>query len=266
VSGVAVDFLSRAVNSSRARLTEAEHTVPLSKLEERIWELTPTRSLEAAMRDPGRMHVIAEMKKASPSSGKLSRMYKPSAVAEIYRDAGASAVSVLTEPEHFAGELTHLAKAGSAGIPVLREDFLVSPYQVAESRAAGADGIHLIVAALGEVGLRQMLQTANRYGLASLVEAHDEEEIGIAAACGVRIISVNSRDLRTLRVDMKKSLRLAKHLPRDATRVAQSGISRPEQVRELRAAGYDAILVGEALMTTEDPGALLISLMQAGAA
>jgi indole-3-glycerol phosphate synthase len=258
------DFLARAVAASRARLAEAEGEVALSTLDARIFTLPPPRSLEGALRGAGRVHVIAEMKRASPSAGPLAEAYDPAAIAREYRDGGASAISVLTEPEHFGGDLTHLRAAGSAGLPVLRKDFLVSPYQVAESRAAGADGVLLIVAALGEVGLRQMLQSCSRYGLAALVEIHDEEDLEMASGCGARIIGVNARDLRTLRVDPDRLLRLAEALPRDCIRVAESGVSRPDQVRALRAARYDAVLVGEALMRADRPRALLADLAAAG--
>jgi indole-3-glycerol phosphate synthase len=264
VSGETKDFLSRAVAASRARLTEAENETSLASLDARIWSLPAVRSLEAALRGAGRLHVLAEMKRASPSAGTLADSYDPERIALAYRDGGASAISVLTEPDHFGGDLAHLLPAGAAGLPVMRKDFLVSPYQVAEARAAGADAVLLIVAALGEVGLRQMLQARAKYGMSALVEIHDEDDLDAAAGCGARIIGVNCRDLRTLKVDPDRCLKMADLLPRDCIRVAESGVSRPDQIRALRAARYDAVLVGEALMRSAAPAALLAELVAAG--
>jgi indole-3-glycerol phosphate synthase len=258
------DFLARALSASRARLTEAETEIPLSTLDEKIWTMHPVRSLEAALRGAERLHVIAEMKRSSPSAGLLRPTYEPSAIAAVYRDGGASAVSVLTEPDHFGGDLAHLHLAREAGLPVLRKDFLVSPYQVAEARVAGADAVLLIVAALGEVGLRQMLQARMRYGMSAIVEVHDEEDVEVAADCGARIIGVNCRDLHTLTVDPERCFRLAELLPKDCIKVAESGVVGPEQVKALRAARYDAVLVGESLLRAADPRGLLEEMVAAG--
>lgn len=258
------DFLARAVAASRARIVEAEGEIPLSALEAKIWDLPPARPFESALRGAERIRIIAEMKRASPSAGTLATAYDPASLAAAYRDGGASALSVLTEPDHFGGDLDHISQAGKAGLPVLRKDFLVSPYQVAEARMAGADAVLLIVEALGEVGLRQMLQAAGRYGLAAIVEVHDEEDLEAAAGCGARIIGVNCRDLRSLKVDPERAIRLAAHLPRHVVRVAESGVSHPDQVRALRSAQYDAVLVGEALMRSNRPEALLKALIAAG--
>lgn len=258
------DFLSRAVAASRARLTEAENEFPLSTLDAKVWTMPPVRPLEAALRGAERLHVIAEMKRSSPSAGLLRQTYEPAAIAATYRDGGASALSVLTEPDHFGGDLSHLHLARGAGLPVLRKDFLVSPYQVAEARVAGADAVLLIVAALGEVGLRQMLQARMRYGMSALVEVHDEEDVEVAADCGARIIGVNCRDLRTLSVDLERCFRLAELLPKDCIKVAESGVVGPDQVKALRAAHYDAVLVGESLLRADDPKALLEKMVEAG--
>jgi len=265
VTGPTGDFLAKAVAASRARVAEVELEAPLSAMEEILWNLPPARTLESALRGAERLHVIAEMKRSSPSAGILSKSYDPRRIAAEYAKGGASALSVLTEPDHFGGELAHLKLAGTAGLPVLRKDFLVSPYQVAESRIAGADAVLLVTAALGEVGLRQMLQAAGKYGLSALVEVHGEEDLEIAAGCGARIIGVNCRDLRTLKVDPDRCLRLAPHLPRSVLRVAESGVSTTDQVRALRKAQYDAVLVGQALMKAHDPAEALSKLAAAGA-
>ena len=185
-------------------------------------------------------------------------------IAGAYADGGASAISVLTEPKKFKGHLDHLRQARVAGVPVIRKDFIVSPYQVAESRAAGADAVLLIVAALGEVGLRQLLQACDRYAIGALVEVHDEGDLHTALRCRARIIGVNARDLRTLTVDPERCRRLAPILPKNVIRVAESGVSSPEQMAGLRESGYDAALIGEALMRAADPAALLTELLASG--
>lgn len=264
MSGETKDFLAKVIAASRARVAAVEMATPLAAMEELIWNLAPARSLEAALRGAERLHVIAEMKQASPSAGSLSTAYDPRRIAAEYLKGGASALSVVTEPDHFKGDVAHLKLAGTSGLPVLRKDFLVSPYQVAEARIAGADAVLLIVAALGEVGLRQMMQAAGRYGLAALVEVHDEEDVETASSCGARIIGVNCRDLRTLKVDADRCVRFAPLLPRSVLRVAESGVATPEQVRALRKARYDGVLIGEALMRSTEPAATLQALVAAG--
>jgi indole-3-glycerol phosphate synthase len=266
MTGEARDFLARAVASSRARVAALEMETPLSEMEETIWNLPPALSMEGALRGAERLHVIAEMKRASPSAGTLAAGYDPRRLAAEYLKGGASAISVLTEPDLFGGEIAHLKLAGTATLPILRKDFLVSPYQIAEARIAGADAVLLIVAALGEVGLRQMMQAAGKYGLSAIVEIHEEAEIGMAAGCGARILGVNCRDLRTLKIDPDRCHRLAPLLPRSVLRVAESGVSSTEEVRALRKALYDGVLIGEALMRSSDPAARLRALVEAGGA
>jgi len=260
------DFLAKAIVSSRDRVTALEMETPLSEMEETIWNLPPALSMEGALRGAERLHVIAEMKRASPSAGRLSASYDPRRIAADYLSGGASAISVLTEPDLFGGEIAHLKLAGTAGLPVLRKDFLVSPYQIAEARIAGADTVLLIVAVLGEVGLRQMMQAAGKYGLSAIVEVHEESDLEMAAGCGARIIGVNCRDLRTLKVDPHRCHRLAPLLPRSVLRVAESGVSTAEEIRRLRKARYDGVLIGEALMRSSDPAGTLRSFVEAGSA
>lgn len=260
----ASDFLSRATAASRKRLAAAESARPIAELDAAIGDLPPARSLEAALRQPGQVNIIAEMKKASPTAGLLAENFVPRVIAGTYAEGGASAISVLTEPRKFKGHLDHLRQARGAGVPVLRKDFIVSSYQVAESRAAGADAVLLIVAVLGEVGLRQLLQACDRYGLSALVEIHDEADLETARRCRARIIGVNARNLRTLKVDPEWCHRLAPLLPRDVIRVAESGVSSPAQMVLLRQSGYDAALIGEALMRAGEPAALLAELLASG--
>jgi indole-3-glycerol phosphate synthase len=258
------DFLSRAAAASRKRLAAAETARPLAELSGVIHDLPPARSLEAALRQPGQVSIIAEIKKASPSAGLLAENFEPRLIAGTYADGGASAISVLTEPRKFMGHLDHVRQARVAGIPVLRKDFIVSSYQVAESRVAGADAVLLIVAMLGEVGLRQLLQACDRYAIGALVEIHDEQDLEIALRCRPRIIGVNARNLRSLEVEPELCHQLAEALPRNLIRVAESGVSSPEQMAALRQSGYDAALIGQALMQAPEPAALLAELLSAG--
>ena len=211
--------------------------------------------------------VIAECKRRSPSKGILRENYDPAAIAAGYAAAGAAAISVLTEPTFFDGSLAHLeAVRAAVNIPVLRKDFIVTPYQLAEARAAGADAALLIAAALDDGALNELLRAAESFGLDALVEVHDEPELERAVAAGACIIGVNSRNLHTLSVDTGVLHALAPRIPRGVVAVAESGIRDAETIRALRDAGYRGFLVGERFMTAEDPGSALKALMTGAAA
>jgi indole-3-glycerol phosphate synthase len=208
-----------------------------------------------------RLHVIAECKRRSPSRGVLRNEYDPVAIARAYTAAGAAAISVLTEPTFFDGAPDHLRAVRSAvAAPLLRKDFIVSEYQVAEAAALGADAVLLIVAALDQPALRRMMASAEAFGLACLVEAHESDEVKRAVDAGARIIGVNSRNLRTLAVDHAVLDRAASMLPAGVTAVAESGIKSSDDIRRLSDAGYHAFLVGERLISQPDPGAALQAL------
>lgn len=205
--------------------------------------------------------IIAECKRRSPSRGILRAAYDPAAHASAYADAGAAAVSVLTEPTFFDGDLSHLEAVRSAvGLPVLRKDFVVTEYQVHESAAVGADAVLLIVSALDDERLAALHHLATHLGLAVLVEVHDGDELHRALTAGARIVGVNSRNLRTLAVDLEVIERLAPAIPDDVIAVAESGIRTGDDLRRFSALGYDAFLVGEQLITRDDPGAALQEL------
>jgi indole-3-glycerol phosphate synthase len=214
--------------------------------------------------------LIAECKKASPSRGIMVGDYDPVNLALAYERGGAGMISVLTEPRRFLGSNDELcAVRGAVGLPVLRKDFIVDPYQVLESWAIGADAILLIVAALAEAQLLELAAAARELGLGVLVEAHDEEEIERARAAKSGAIGVNSRDLRDFTVDPRRAAALFGLLPEDALRVAESGMKEPRDAAALRAAGFDAFLVGEALATARDPekaARAFASALAAGAA
>jgi indole-3-glycerol phosphate synthase len=214
-----------------------------------------------ALRSGEPPRVIAECKRRSPSRGILRADYDPAAHARAYASAGAAAISVLTEPTFFDGSLDHLRAVRSAvAVPLLRKDFIVSEYQLHEAVAAGADAVLLIVGALDDAELRQLHSRAQDLGLACLVEVHDVEEARRALDAGARIIGVNSRNLRTLTVDLGVLDAVGAVLPSEITAVAESGIKSSDDLGRLTHAGYKAFLVGERLITQPDPGEALIEL------
>jgi indole-3-glycerol phosphate synthase len=206
--------------------------------------------------------VIAECKRRSPSRGILRQSYTPAVIARGYEQAGAAAISVLTEPSFFDGAIEHLeAVAETVAIPVLRKDFIVSDYQLLEARACGASAVLLIVAALEPAALRQLHERATTLGLDVLVEVHAEEELAIALDAGASIIGVNNRNLRTLAVDVTTSERMVARLPRGVLAVSESGLRTAEDLIRLQRLGYTAFLMGERFMTEPDPGAALHGLL-----
>ena len=215
-----------------------------------------------ALAAPGRVRVIAECKRRSPSRGILRADYDPAAIARQYAAAGATGISVLTEPTFFDGALDHLrAVRGAVATPILRKDFFVDELQILEAQAAGADAILLIVAALDDTTLRRLLVTAETRGLAALVEVHTDAELSRALDAGARLIGVNSRNLKTLAVSLDTAIALGARLGSGVVGVAESGIRTRADVDALRAAGYHAFLVGERFMSQPDPGAALAELM-----
>jgi len=219
------------------------------------------RSL-AARRQDG-IAVIAELKKASPSKGLIRAEFHPAELAAELEASGAAALSVLTDEEFFQGSLNNLREASAAvSIPCLRKDFIVDPFQLLEARANSADAVLLIVAALSPHELAALSVAARDHGLDVLCEVHDSDELQRAVDAGCDLIGVNTRDLRTFKVDLQTAFRLADRFPKNAVRVAESGVHSGEDVSQLRAAGYDAFLVGESLMRAERPGEALRSLLE----
>jgi indole-3-glycerol phosphate synthase len=211
----------------------------------------------------GASRIIAECKRRSPSRGILRADYEPAAHARAYADAGAVAISDLTEPTFFDGTPEHLRQVRAAvDLPLLRKDFIVTEYQLIEAAALGADAALLIVGALDQGQLTTLLRAAEKLSLAALVEVHDLDELGRAVDAGARLIGVNSRNLRTLSVDPEVLDRVAAHLPREVTGVAESGIRTREDIARLQQVGYHAFLVGERLIAQPDPGAALRELQR----
>ena len=219
---------------------------------------------EAALGRPDRLNVIAECKRRSPSRGVLRADYDAAAIARGYAGAGAAAISVLTEPTFFDGSLEHLqAVRHAVDVPLLRKDFIVSQYQLLEAKAAGADAVLLIVAALHQPELTLLATQAAALGLDVLVEVHEADEVSRAIDAGARIIGVNNRNLRTLTVDVHRSETVIARIPHDVIAVAESGLRSAEDLLRLRQLGYRAFLIGERFMSMEDPGAELQALLDA---
>jgi indole-3-glycerol phosphate synthase/phosphoribosylanthranilate isomerase len=258
--------LGRIVMRRREQLLVTMRERPLEVLRREGRSQAPVRSLAAALTRPDRFNVIAEFKRRSPSRGVIREDLHPVAVAQAYEIGGAAALSVLTEEQFFGGSLADLQEAHAATLlPTLRKDFLVEPYQVWEAWQAGADAVLLIVAALPGRELERMLRTAQEAGLEALVEVHDEGELRRAMHAGARLLGVNNRDLKTMKVDLATSLALIDRIPDHVVAVAESGLRTGHDLRRLRNAGFDAFLVGEHLMLSGDPGHALDALLREAA-
>lgn len=250
----------------RQRVAEDRRRHPLDQMRAAARAVPPPRPFAAALSRPGRVNVIAEHKRRSPSRGTIREDLTPEDVARRYEAAGAAALSVLTDEPLFGGRLEHLAAAREATtLPCLRKDFLVDPWQIWEARAAGADAVLLIVAAVGDDELKTLLETAGAADLDALVEVHNRGELDRALGAGARIVGVNSRNLKTMEVSLETAISLSSAIPGGVVKVAESGIRTGEDVRRLREAGFDALLIGERLMSAPDPGGALRSLIEESA-
>ena len=238
---------------------------PLAAVERLALAQAPARDALAALAPAERVKIIAEVKRASPSRGDLAEIPDPARQARLYEEGGASAISVLTERRKFKGSLADLeAVKASVALPVLRKDFIASPYQVLEARAAGADLVLLIVAALDQSLLAELHALTLELGMTPLVETHSLDEVHRAADVGARLVGVNARNLSTFELDRDLFGRLAEHIPADAVKIAESAVLRPDDVAHYRAAGADVVLIGEALVTG-DPVTTLQAFLAAGA-
>ncbi len=258
------DLLATIVAAAR-RITDVRASrTPAEALTRTVSRRPDGARFEAALRAGGRPlapRIIAECKRRSPSRGILREAYDPAVHARAYAAAGAAAISVLTEPTFFDGAPDHLVVVRAAvDVPILRKDFIVTEYQLLEAAAWGADAVLLIAGALSPADLRHLMEKAETLGLAALVEVHDAEQLQIALDCGARTIGVNSRNLRTLGVDMHVLDTLATRLPSSVIAVAESGIRTTADLDRLAGAGYHACLVSERLITQPDPGAALREL------
>lgn len=248
-----MNILDRIVASTRERVDKDKKAGLSSEIAKRGEPLRFERSLRRT-----EMSFICEVKKASPSKGVIAEDFPYMDIAREYEDAGAAAISVLTEPEFFQGSDRYLTKIREiVNIPLLRKDFIIDPFQIEQSALLGADAILLICAILTPAQLAAYIQRADSFGLSCLVEAHDEAELYMALDAGARVVGVNNRDLRSFKVDTGNSVRLRKLAPSDVIFVSESGIGTSEDVRLLIQNGVDAVLIGETLMRSPDKKAAL---------
>ncbi|MEO6928768.1 MAG: indole-3-glycerol phosphate synthase TrpC [Casimicrobiaceae bacterium] len=266
-SGARADILARIVADKAEEVIAARIAQPLGDVEATARALEPARDFVGAIRSrvtSRRAAVIAEIKKASPSRGVLRDDFEPAAIAASYAQAGAACLSVLTDAKYFQGADTFLVAArGACALPVLRKEFIVDEYQVAQSRALGADAILLIVGALDDAQLAAFEARAMDYGMAVLVEVHDARELERALCLRTPLVGINNRDLKTFNVSLSTTLDLLTKVPAERIVVTESGIGTPQDVALMRSRGVAAFLVGEALMRVADPGAGLAALFGA---
>jgi indole-3-glycerol phosphate synthase len=259
----APDLLLRLVDEARAEVEQRKNVRSEAELERLAAAIPPARDFGGALRATsrgvaGRLAVIAEMKRRTPTMGVLSEDYDPGRLAATYEAAGATAISVLCQETSFGGHPDHLAAARAASeLPIMRKDFVVTEHQVLEARAEGADAVLLIASALSDARLAELLTLARGLGMEALVEVHDEAEVDAAMTVGATVVGVNHRDLTTFRVDIGLTEQLRPLVPPHVLYVAESGIHEEGDARRMREAGADAILVGEALMRASDSGAVL---------
>jgi indole-3-glycerol phosphate synthase len=266
VSGQAPSVLERILGSTREEVARRKQAQPTEQLQDAIAGAPEPRGFRAALTRPG-IAVIAEFKRRSPSAGELRAGAELPAIVAAYERGGASALSVLTEEANFSGSLADLRQAREvSSLPALRKDFVVDEHQLLEARAAGADAVLLIVAALEDAALAQLQDAARGLGLDVLVEVHDGRELDRALALGADLIGVNNRDLRDFSVDVGRTLQLREAIPPGVAVVSESGIASVGQLRELERGGVDAVLVGEALMRAPDPERALLALLGEGVA
>jgi indole-3-glycerol phosphate synthase len=264
-------ILDRILERTRAEVERRKVRTPLARLEAACAAAPPPRDFAAAIRRAaaaprrqGPIRIIAEVKKASPSRGVIREDFDPVALAQDYAKAGARGISVLTDAPFFHGSLQDLAAVRAAvALPVLRKDFHLEAYQLWEARAAGADAVLLIVAALADPALRDLLALARALSLTALVEVHTGDELERALGAGAEVIGINNRNLATFQVALDTTFDLAPRVPADRVLVSESGIGSPEDVRRLAEAGADAVLVGEGLLRHADVGAALRRLADA---
>jgi indole-3-glycerol phosphate synthase len=264
LSTSAPDLLEAILAATRRIVDGRRAREPFADVERRARARRPNgQRFQEALARSGRLNIIAECKRRSPSRGVLRLRYDAPAIATAYAAAGAAAVSVLTEPTFFDGLPEHLrAVRAAVTIPLLRKDFIVDHYQLVEAVADGADAVLLIVAAMHDETLTRLQQQARAMGLATLVEVHNTEELDRALNVGATIVGINNRNLRTLDVDLRVSDEIAARLPADVIAVSESGLGAAADLHRLQSIGYRAFLIGERFMTADDPGQALSALLR----
>jgi len=249
-------ILDRIVAHKKLEIDVQKRDVPLDEIKKNLADVGTVRGFQQAISVRGKVNLIAEIKKASPSKGIIRSDFDPEAIASIYENNGAAAISVLTDREFFQGRLSFLADVRSvtSSVPLLRKEFIIDEYQIYQSRLAGADAILLIAAILDLPTLDRYLNIAHEIGLDRLVEVHSEDELDMVLKTDAPVIGINNRDLRTFNTDIRTTAELSKKVPEDRVIVSESGISSKEDVEFLHKCGVNAILVGESLMKSDDIG------------
>ncbi len=255
------DFLQQIKPQKEAYIRFRQAQAPLKELRARINDTPPPRDFKEALAKPG-ISLIAEVKRASPSAGKIAAIFQPRHLARSYQEGGAAAVSVLTDDIYFGGKLSDLKAAKEAvSLPVLRKDFILDEYQVYEARAAGADALLLIAEFLSSGRLARLLRLTHSLGMSALVEAHSQAGLEKSIASGAGILGINNRNLETLQVDLNISLELLPLIPDGPIKVSESGIKYAANVASMARAGAGAILVGESLMRSRDKAGMIRELL-----
>jgi len=256
-------ILDKIIAHKKLEIDIQKKCAPLDEIKRSLAGLGAVRGFKEAISAPGKINLIAEIKKASPSRGVIRSDFDPEAIARIYQDNGAAAISVLTDREFFQGDLSFLAKVRSvtSSVPILRKDFIIEEYQIYQSRLAGADAILLIAAILDLPTLNRFLSIASDVDLDCLVEVHTEDELRMVLNTDASIIGINNRDLRTFRTDIRTTARLMRIVPKDKVVVSESGISSKEDVEFLQRCGIHAMLIGEVLMRSSDISLTMKQLM-----
>jgi indole-3-glycerol phosphate synthase len=257
------NILDRIVEARRASVAHRKRVLPDVALKMVVEKkVAPPRDFLGALARPGKINIISELKKASPSRGVIREEYAPAVLAGSLEEAGAAALSVLTEEDFFSGSLGDLKEASRVTrIPILRKDFIVDPWQVWETRAAGADSFLLIAAVLNDAELRDLLELGRTLKMEALAEVHSRDELERVLDAGARIIGVNNRDLRDFQVHLETSLSLVEAIPERCIAVSESGLRTYDDLARLQGAGFDAFLIGEQVMQSADPAAALRALL-----
>lgn len=259
-------ILDKIISHKKLELDKQKRDVSLDEIERELCKAGPPRGFKSAISKPGKVNLIAEIKKASPSRGVIRGEFDPASIARIYEDNGAEAISVLTDRKFFGGDISFLSIVRSATFraPILRKDFIIDEYQIYQSRLAGADAILLIAGILDLPNLNGFLNTAEHIGLDCLVEVHTEDELKMVLKTDASIIGINNRDLRTFRTDIQITARLMRMMPKGKVVVSESGISSEKDVQFLKNNNVQAMLVGESLMASNDIPAKMRELISAG--
>jgi indole-3-glycerol phosphate synthase len=258
-------ILERIVEAKKKEVAALKEMMPLSSLAAIVKELPPTSDFRKAI-SRSSCSIIAEVKRTSPSRGRIRETFDPLQIAALYQEHGAQAVSILTDEQFFEGKREYLSGIkGVIDIPLLRKDFIIDPYQIYETRALKGDALLLIAGIMKQGQLREYIQLAEELGLAPLVEVHTREELDEALAAGADIIGINNRDLHTFSTDLRTTLELAPYVPEDNIVVSESGITTRADIERLMKAGVHGFLVGEILMRAEDIGGKLRELLGTGA-